>query len=80
MDNPITKQHVVVHSYGWYLRRFISDAKAKAATAIVSWKACLDPCAEHIEVDSSHTGMSVNLGVYRVLAEILDGKEPAWTG
>lgn len=24
-----------VHSYGWYLRRYISDAKAKGATAIV---------------------------------------------
>ena len=35
---------------------------------IVSWQACLDPCAEHIEVQSSHGGMSVNLGVYRVLA------------
>src|SRR3954451_16858057 len=47
---------------------------------IVSWESCLDPCAEHIEVESSHTGMSVNLRVYRVLAQILDGKEAAWTG
>ncbi len=39
---------------------------------IVSWKACLDPYAECMEVESSHSGMSVNLGVYRVLAEVLD--------
>jgi hypothetical protein len=39
---------------------------------IVSWKACLDPYAECVEVDSSHAGMSVNLGVYRVLAGVLD--------
>jgi len=39
---------------------------------IVSWQSCLDPCAEHIEVESSHGGMSVNVGVYRVLASILD--------
>lgn len=39
---------------------------------IVSWEACLDPCAEHIEVESSHSGMSVNAGVYRVLARVLD--------
>jgi pimeloyl-ACP methyl ester carboxylesterase len=39
---------------------------------IVSWRACLDPCARHVEVDSSHTGMSVNRAVYRVLAEILE--------
>jgi triacylglycerol lipase len=45
----------------------------------VSWPACLDPCARQIEVESSHTGMSVNLAVYRVLAKIL-GEEPAWNG
>jgi hypothetical protein len=47
---------------------------------IVSWEACLDPSAEHVEVDSSHSGMSVNLGVYRVLARILDEEEVRWTG
>src|ERR1700757_777765 len=45
----------------------------------VSWPACLDPCARQIEVESSHTGMSVNLAVYRVLAKIL-GEEPACNG
>ena len=35
IDNPITKQHEVVHTYGWYLRRFIADAKAKGATPVV---------------------------------------------
>jgi pimeloyl-ACP methyl ester carboxylesterase len=47
---------------------------------IVSWQACLDPCAEHIEVESSHGGMSVNLGVYRALARILDEEDDRWTG
>jgi triacylglycerol lipase len=46
---------------------------------IVSWRACLDPDARQVEVESSHTGMSVNLAVYRVLAEILE-EEPAWNG
>jgi triacylglycerol lipase len=46
---------------------------------IVSWRACLDPGASQVEVESSHTGMSVNLAVYRVLAEILK-EEPAWSG
>src|SRR3954447_18625499 len=40
---------------------------------IVSWPACLDPWAEHVEVDSSHTGMSVNADVYRVFGGVLDG-------
>jgi pimeloyl-ACP methyl ester carboxylesterase len=47
---------------------------------IVSWRMCLDPSAEQIEVDSSHTGMSVNLAVYRVLARILDEEAQRWTG
>jgi pimeloyl-ACP methyl ester carboxylesterase len=38
---------------------------------VVSWRACLDPSAAHVEVESSHGGMSVNRAVYRVLAEIL---------
>jgi triacylglycerol lipase len=42
---------------------------------IVSWQACLDPDARHIEVRSSHAGMSVNRAVYRVLAEVLDAQE-----
>ncbi|HEX4718547.1 MAG TPA: alpha/beta hydrolase [Thermoleophilaceae bacterium] len=47
---------------------------------IVSWQACLDPCAEHVEVQSSHTGMSVNVQVYRRLAQILDEEAGRWTG
>jgi pimeloyl-ACP methyl ester carboxylesterase len=47
---------------------------------IVSWEACLDPFAEHVEVESSHTGMSVNARVYRVLARILDGEAIEWSG
>jgi lysophospholipase L1-like esterase len=33
--NPMTKQQEVVHSYGWYIRKFIADARAKRATPIV---------------------------------------------
>ena len=35
IDNVLTKKHEVVHSYGWYLRKFIEDARAKGATPIV---------------------------------------------
>ncbi len=38
---------------------------------IVSWRACLDPCSRHVEIDSSHSGMSVNRAVYRILDEVL---------
>jgi pimeloyl-ACP methyl ester carboxylesterase len=47
---------------------------------IVAWEACLDPSAEHVEVESSHAGMSVNARVYRVLARILDVEGDRWTG
>lgn len=46
---------------------------------VVSWRACLDPSAKHVEVDSSHSGMSVNRDVYRLLAEILE-EEDRWIG
>lgn len=39
--------------------------------AIVDWRACIDPHAEPVEVDSSHCGMSVHPAVYRLLAELL---------
>jgi len=35
IDNLITKKHEVVHSYGWYMRKYIRDVKAKGATPIV---------------------------------------------
>lgn len=47
---------------------------------IVSWEACLDPSAEHLEVESSHAGMSVNPRVYRALERILDEEGDRWTG
>ncbi len=43
--NPLTKQQEVIHSYGWYLRKMIGEAKAKGASVAVcsliprnSWK------------------------------------------
>lgn len=45
IDNLLTKQHEVVHTYGWYLRKYIRDAKAKGVTPVIcspiphkSWK------------------------------------------
>jgi lysophospholipase L1-like esterase len=35
IDNLLTKKHEVVHSYGWYLRKYIADAKAKGATPVI---------------------------------------------
>jgi lysophospholipase L1-like esterase len=35
IDNPITKQHEVVHTYGWYLRKYVAETRAKGATPIV---------------------------------------------
>ncbi|MDB5205068.1 MAG: rhamnogalacturonan acetylesterase, partial [Flavisolibacter sp.] len=33
--NPIMKKQEVVHTYGWYMRKYIQDAKARGAIAIV---------------------------------------------
>jgi lysophospholipase L1-like esterase len=35
IDNQLTKQNETVHSYGWYLRRFVREAKARGVTPIV---------------------------------------------
>lgn len=33
--NPITKKQEVVYTYGWYMRRYVAEAKAKGAIAII---------------------------------------------
>lgn len=35
IDNILTGKHETVHSYGWYLRKFIADTRARGATPIV---------------------------------------------
>jgi triacylglycerol lipase len=40
---------------------------------IIDWRSCLDPHARHVEVRSSHCGMSVNPAVFEVVAEALAG-------
>ena len=39
--------------------------------AIVDWRSCLDPAADHVEVDASHIGMAVNAQAYGVVAAAL---------
>lgn len=33
--NPITKQQEIVHTYGWYLSKFVKEAKAKGVKVII---------------------------------------------
>ena len=35
IDNLLTKKHEIVHTYGWYIRRYVADTKAKGATPII---------------------------------------------
>ncbi len=35
IDNMLTGKHEVVHSYGWYIRQYIREIKAKGATPVV---------------------------------------------
>jgi pimeloyl-ACP methyl ester carboxylesterase len=62
-----------------------ADTRATAvysrSDAVVDWRACVDPYAEAVEVDSSHGGMSVHPDVYRELGRALDAeREAAWNG
>jgi len=38
---------------------------------VVDWRACLEPGAQHVEVDSSHCGMAAHEGTYEAIAEAL---------
>lgn len=35
IDNLLTKKHEVVHTYGWYLRQYIADVRARGAIPIL---------------------------------------------
>jgi len=35
IDNPLTHRHEVVHSFGWYEKQIITEARAKGATPMV---------------------------------------------
>ena len=35
IDNPITKKHEVVHTYGWYLKKYVEETRAKGATPMI---------------------------------------------
>lgn len=35
IENVLTKKHEVVHTYGWYLRKYIADARAKGMIPIL---------------------------------------------
>ncbi len=35
IDNQVTKKHEVVHTYGWYMTKMITEAKARGAKVVV---------------------------------------------
>jgi rhamnogalacturonan acetylesterase len=35
IESPVTHQKETIHTYGWYLRQYVKDVKAKGATAII---------------------------------------------
>jgi triacylglycerol lipase len=39
---------------------------------IVDWHACLDPAADHVEIEASHCGMAVSREAYGAIAEALE--------
>ena len=42
IDNLLTGKHEVVHTYGWYLRKYIADARAHGMTPIICCGELLD--------------------------------------
>jgi hypothetical protein len=35
IDNPVTGKHETVHTYGWYIRKYCTDARAKGAAEVI---------------------------------------------
>jgi lysophospholipase L1-like esterase len=35
IDNILTKKHEIVHTFGWYMQKYITDTRSKGATPIV---------------------------------------------
>jgi len=35
IDNGLTGKHEVVHTYGWYIRKFVNDVRSKGATPVI---------------------------------------------
>jgi lysophospholipase L1-like esterase len=57
IDNVLTKRHEVVHTYGWYMRKMIADAKAKGATVVILSLTVRDIWKEgRVERGSGHYG------------------------
>src|SRR4051812_6687906 len=40
---------------------------------VVRWRSCLDPCAEHLEINASHIGMAVSPRAWRAVEHALAG-------
>ena len=38
---------------------------------VVRWRSCLDPCADHLEIDASHLGMAIAPRAWRAVARAL---------
>ena len=35
IDNMLTNKHEIVHTFGWYLRKYVTDTKSKGSTPII---------------------------------------------
>jgi lysophospholipase L1-like esterase len=63
VEDPQTKKSEVVHTYGWYLRKYIADARSKGATPVV-----LSPVPRNIWRDGRVARASNDYGRWAVEA------------
>src|SRR5205807_2260644 len=71
IENKTTGQQEVVHTYGWYLRKYIADAKAKGAMPIV-----LSPVPRNIWKDDQVARASRDYGKWA--AEVANAEHAAF--
>ena len=69
IDNMLTHQHEVVHTYGWYMRQYVKDVKAKGAIPIL--------CSPIPRETWQNGKMARNAGSYGGWARQVAGQEGA---
>jgi rhamnogalacturonan acetylesterase len=68
IDNLLTKKPEMVHTFGWYMRKYIADAKAKGAVAVV-----LSPIPRNVWKDGKVVRASADYGKWAAEAAKSEG-------
>lgn len=73
---PLAEEPRFAHDLAARPQRPVTSIYSRS-DAVVDWHACVRPDVRTVEVQGSHIGLAANREVYRVLATLLAGSDPA---